>query len=324
MIYSAALTPELGADMEQLVDLFNRVFDRQETVATLLAKYSPPPTGWSYHGLMKDGDRLAGAMTVIPLPYTWYESSCTFGSVVDVMVDNDARRDMFAFKKMFDAVIERMGNEVDLFFAVPNENSYLYFKKFLKWHDVGDLYYYVMPVSIGAMHKKLGWLNPLTQLGSMLCTLSPQLSSSRVIERPIQKISSDAFRAYRFGSHYRSVETRTSSIDSHYVCGEAGNSRYYYRLFDEDDTRVCYIVDIEPLTARALDTVASRIRRSTRCDAIIYIDSVKLTPHKMIRVPRKWEPRHLHLIAKTVTDRVNDTALDAANWQFNLSDFDVR
>ena len=31
----------------------------------------------------------------------------------------------------------------------------------------------------------------------------------------------------------------------------------------------------------------------------------------MIRVPRKWEPRKLHLIAKTVTDRVDDRVLDA-------------
>ena len=310
MNYSAALTTELGADFQSLVDLFNRVFDEQRTPAMLRAKYTAPGTGYSFHGLMKDEDRLVGALTVIPFTYTCFGQQLTFGCFADLMIDEDARGDMLALKKIYDAAMQRIGDEIDLVYAVPNENSYLYFRKFLKWREIGDLYYYLMPVQIGAIRERLGWLNPVSWLGSRLFCLTPGLSSAAAITRNIHKMDAESFRSYRFAENYES--------------GEVRGSTFYYRLFDEEATRVCYIVDIQPLSPRALDAAVARIRSQVKCDAIMYIDSVPMTPHKAIRVPRKWEPRNLHLIARAVTDRVDERVMDVDNWQFNLSDFDVR
>ncbi|MGI9517821.1 MAG: hypothetical protein ACR2NP_12290 [Pirellulaceae bacterium] len=311
MNYSAVCTPELGSDLEQLVDLFNQIFPVKHTPESLLAKYSAPPDSMSWHGLMKDDSRLVGAMTVIPVEYRYFGEPCTFGCFVDLMIDPDARGDMLSFKKIYDAVMELIGDRMDLAYAVPNDNAYLYFRKFLKWDEICDLYYYVMPVKVGALKSKLKILDLASRPGSLLYSMLPSLSSSSPVEKGISKINSDDFRTFRFADEYD--------------VGEAAGALFWYRLWEEDNgAQVCYIVDIDPLSPRTLDAAAAFLRRKVSCDAIMYVDSARLGPHKMIRVPRKSEPRNLHLIVKPVTDRVDDRVLDAANWQFNLADFDVR
>ncbi len=310
MIYSAVKTPELGSDLQQIADLFNRVFDKHASADSLQNKYQSPHLGHSFHGLMKQESRVVGALTVIPRTYNYFGEERIFGNAVDLMIDPEARSDLFSFKKIYDVVMELVGDRVDLVYAVPNSNSYLYFRKFLKWQDIGDLHYYVLPVNIGSLKPGFGWLNPCSRIGSWLWSALPRTSSATLVTREIRKSGSESFYAHRFAQGYES--------------GAAGNSRFYYRLFQEESTQVCYIVDIEPLSARSVDAAASYVRQTTSCDAIIYIDIVKMSPHKSIRVPKKQEPRNLQLVAKTVTERVDDRIFEPSNWQFNLSDFDAR
>ena len=311
MNYSAARTPELGSDLTQITELFNRVFDKQESVERLQHKYQSPPHGYSFHGLMKDDDsHVVGAMTVIPYEFIYFGQERTFGCFVDLMIDPQARGDMFAFKKIYDAVMDLIGDEIDLVYAVPNDNSYLYFKKFLKWHDIGDLFYYVMPVRIGSLKPGLKLLDPLTRFLSRLHAQIPGIASSKPVVPGISKLNSDRFQTWRFANDYQMETVKGTKI--------------YYRVFQEDSSKICYVGDVDPLSARTLDVAISRIRRTVDCDAIMYIDSAKMNPHKAIRLPRSYEPRNLHLVAKTVTERLDDRVLGIENWQFNLSDFDAR
>ncbi len=316
MEYFGKTTVELSdKEFDELAKLFNHVFSRNITPQFLITKYTSPLTGFSYHGLMyNDEGTIVGAISFIPFKYQYFGNEIIVGSAADLMIHELYRKDLYSFKHIHDQAIKRSNNTLDFVLAVPNQNPYLYFKKLLGWHDIGVLNYYIQVLNISKIKRQfsgLNWMSGILSSAQNLLFLGHG-SKNQAKSLPISKISGTAYSDYRFGDKYFRV-TR-------------GNDIAYYSIYDESGINTAYIIDIQPFTKNWMGRVVKEIhsREKKRVDIIMYIGNNLRVPINLIKVPRKFEPRTLHLIGKCLSGRVDQRIFSLSNWKFNLSDFDVR
>jgi hypothetical protein len=264
--------------------------------------------------MLNDADRIAGALTVIPFEYDFFNTKAVFGCAVDLMVHKSYRKDITVMKKMYDAVTGLIGDDIDFLYAVPNPNSYQYFLKILGWHEIGKLNYYLLPLHVSKLFSKLKALDFISKSAAAILNGVKWPSTTSVFERPIAKNISPDFLIYRYPpGHYTKIETSGKSA--------------YYTTVDEASTMTAYIIDAWPLTAGWLSEVTRNIWRNERqdIDLILYVGTAIPFVYNLFKAPIGCEPRSLHLIGKVLKpDKIDKRINQIKNWQFNLSDLDVR
>jgi hypothetical protein len=316
MKYLGKLTTQLDArELQGISDLFAAVFNKPVGVEQLLAKYRSPSRNSSYHGLMQNDDgRIAGALTVIPFDYSCFGKKAVFGCAVDLMIDKNNRNDLAAMKNMYNAVTGIIGETVDFLYAVPNRNSYLYFLKILGWKEIGKLDYYALPLRVSRLSPRLKGLDFLSQSLAAIINTVKWPAPQGAIEKPISKNRTQNF------INYRCPPGRYQEI-------EKSGKRAWYAIVDEASTITVYIIDAWPLTAAWLSEVTNTVWRNEKkkIDLILYVGTGIPKVHNLFRVPLRFEPRSLHLIGQTLRhDNIDKRINKIENWQFNLSDLDVR
>jgi len=316
MKYLGKLTSQLNArEFREISDLFAAVFNKPVSTEQLQAKYRAPSRRDSYHGLMTDNDgRIAGALTVIPFDYSCFGKKVVFGCAVDLMVDKKYRNDITVMKKMHDAVTGLIGNGIDFLYAVPNRNSYLYFRKILGWNEIGSLNYYCLPLHASKLSPKLKGLDIISRPAVALLNGVQWPSTGAAFERPVAKTISPDFLTYRYPA-------------GQYAAIEKSGQCARYSVVKEDALTTAYLIDVWPLTAGWLSESVRHIWREERrtIDLILYAGTGVPRVHNLFKVPARFEPRALHLIGKVLNpESINDRIYQIKNWQFNLSDLDVR
>jgi hypothetical protein len=316
MEYLGKTTRELSdKDFSELSILFNNVFHKNIDVSYLKSKYHSPYCGYSFHGLMySDEYIIVGALTIIPFSYQFFDTQIVAGNTVDLMIHEDYRKDFLSVKKMYDIALEKAANVIDFLYAIPNSNAYLYWTKFLKWRDIGEINYFIQVLNISKIKKKLSsfdwfsntfsnWLNKMV-LDFGFKENAPKYS--------IFKVTDEDYNNYRFKGQYNELSE--------------SNKKAYYSIVDELGVRTAYIVDLLPFSAGWLRKVFKLIyaRERYNIDVIIYIGNNLNSQINLFKVPRKLEPRILKLIGISLSGKVDDRIFELKNWQFNLSNFDVR
>ncbi len=316
MTYSGKTTIELSEkDFSELSGLFNNVFNRKTDAEYFTHKYHSPYLGYSFHGLMyNDEGNIAGAVTIIPFSYSFFENQITAGCAVDLMIHENYRKDFLSFKHMYDHAIEKSGSSLDFLYAVPNPNAYLYWTKFLKWRDIGQLNYYIQVLNISkikASFSGFDWMSKaFTFFMNNLVLKSDVLRTEQ--EYPIFRINDETYRKYRFNKNYAEITE---------------SDKYaYYIILNEMGIDAAYIVDLHPFTKSWAGSVVKQIYtlEKKHIDIIIYIGNNLKPPINLIKVPHKLEPRSLHLVGHSLSEKVDDRIYNMDNWLFNLSDFDAR
>lgn len=316
MQYIVKITSELVAkDWEQLRDLFNESFQRKKSVEWFQRKYrSPIPAISCFHGLMLDeNNNIAGAMTIIPFEYNFFEDKAIFGNLIDLMIHKDHRNNILNFKYIYDKLVEAARPSIQFIYAVPNPNSFLYFMKVLKWEEIGKLNYYLWPIRMSKLTRlpqivDLA-LRPVSYLAQLL--LSP--IKSRTTLSPIRKVNSIAYEDYRYSEKYHIISE--------------GEKKAWFRIYDEKGVKTAYIIDIFPMQNTWLAATVKYILKKERAniDIIMYISNTNLGILNLLKAPVKFQPRPLPLIGKVIsTGKIDRRIYEMANWAFNLSDFDVR
>jgi hypothetical protein len=320
MKYFAKLTSQLSAlEFREISDLFTAVFSKPVSTGQLQAKYRAPSRRDSCHGLMTDDNgRIAGALAVIPFDYSCFGRKAVFGCAVDLMVDKKYRNDITAMKKMHDAAVGLIGNGIDFLYAVPNRNSYLYFLKILGWSEIGPLNYYCLPLHASKLSPKLKGLDfisrPAAALLSGVSWPSTGHAFGHAFERPVVKTISPDFLTYRYPA-------------GQYAAIEKSGQCARYSVVKEGALTTAYLIDVWPLTAAWLNETVRHIwHEERRCiDLILYVGTGVPRVHNLFKVPACFEPRALHLIGKVLNpENTDDRIYQIKNWQFNLSDLDVR
>jgi hypothetical protein len=315
MEYIGKLSTELtDKEFGDLHELFNLVYHKNIVPGYLNHKYNSPVTGYSYHGLMYDDEkRIVGSLTYIPFAYNFYGKKFIAGCAVDLMVQEQYRNNLMSVSKMHQLAVQKSAGTLDFVYAVPNQNSFLYFTKFLKWNCLGKLNYYLQVINISALKKQLTFLNFFSRYFFYVVNhvgTSNYLYQSKAF---VTKISDASFNDYRFGNNYQIITD--------------GENIAWYCIKDEEGTESAYIVDIMPETKKWLRQVAKKIylKEKKKVDVIMYVGNLPCTPLNLPKVPNKMEPRKLKVVGKILNPQLIDERIyDLKNWHFNLADFDTR
>lgn len=318
MDYLATTSNELSdQEIDQIVELFYLCFDKRITPSELKYKYATPHFGFSYVGMMKDEHKIIrGAFAIQPYKFRVHNTIKIFGSVVDVMVDENYRSNLLAFSSMYKKVIEKMNGKVLFLYAVPNINSYLYFIKFLRWQPIGKLSYYILPLNLNKFINVPTFINSL--LKNFIIFFQKNLPGFRNIEenKLITKVANDSYKEYRFNAQnkYKKIIINSSLVG-------------WYRIFVEDKKKIVYLIDFINVSNH---DIAKSVRKvlsveKSDFDAIMYIGNLSFNSWPLLKVPFKFEPRKLELIGYKIDAKLDDHLVyDIVNWQFNLADIDVR
>jgi len=316
MKYLGKSTSELSEnEFSELSGLFNTVYQRDIDDSFLKHKYRSPLFGFSFHGLMySDAGNIVGALTFIPFSYQFFDRQIVAGCAADLMIHENYRKDFLSFRHLYESAIAKSGKSLDFLYAVPNSNAYLYWTKFLRWRDMGNINYFIHVLNISKVKAGLGAFNGISRLISGCLNMMFSITGGESAEQQhsIYKLNDIGYQEYRFKGPYSKISEL--------------NNYAFYTVVNEMDARTAYIVDLYPISKRWIGKVVKQIkmREKKNIDVIIYIGNKIKTPFNLIQVPRKLEPRVLHLIGNSLNEKVDDRIYNLNYWQFNLSNFDVR
>lgn len=300
---------------------FNEVFNKVETVEDFKHKYLNTIDNNSYHSLLYDGIEIVGGCTVIPYHYNINGSIERVGLAVDVFIRNQFRTDIFALFRMYKNLKEVLINQgVVLVIAVPNEVSYPYWKKIVKWKDIGLLNYYALPVKAGNVLKKAKYpMNFLSYYCSMLMLIITYFTNFKERILPIRiDRSNSILEKQRY--------TRVHTIIKDSI------SFFSYRILNEKGLNACYLIDFYNMSSSKKDSISlykaiKHILKREQVDIIIFVGKLNFFQFLLPKVPYKSEPKHLNFTADVlIPEKISDPKIlfNINSWDFGLFNYDVR
>ena len=300
----------------ELCYLFNDVFFKNFLLDDFNTKFVKNIKNYSYHSLLlNDASKIVGCYSAIPYEYNFFGKNLLFGLSVDTMIQEEYRGNPFTLKKLANAVYEEMKKDgVSFVFGFPNDNVYLVRKKILKWKDIGELDYYILPINLGAIKKKLNFLNFISNIyAKSINNFVREKLDINTQSKSIEKVNNKNYLPNRYDNSYNIVD-----IDSGF---------YVYKIYIEDDVRTAFIIDVYPLTKKTLELSTKKIYIAEKgnIDVILYVGKLDFKVKNLIKVPSKYEPKTVHMSGKILDDSVVDNRVfDIKNWNVNLSNYDVR
>jgi len=301
---------------------FNAVFEKDFDLNYFQHKYKTAIDGHSYHSLLLNNDqKVVGACTVTPFKYKAGEEIIKIGQAVDVFILKEYRTDPLMLRRMyFQLKTLLIVNDIKAVMAVPNATAYPYWKNIVKWKDVGDLDYWMLPIRIGNILKKWSFLNMFSfafnylWLGFNATVIL--IANNKAKLSMYELITDEEFCKNRYTKEHIKI------IDRDVI--------FYYKIYDEEGVKTAYLIDArqnERLTFKSLFKGVSYIMRKSNADIVLYVGSMKLFQTLLIKVPKKYEPKRLPLtcdiLIKEDIDRYA-TMLKLTNWNFGLINYDVR
>jgi hypothetical protein len=320
--YILKKTSALSAEEKRRIcALFGEVFGKEKTLERFDRQFLRTPLGGSYHGLMVAGDKIVGVYATIPFRYRYFGRTLTFALAVDTMIAAPHRGNPFNLKKMAKLVYGALVQDgIPFVFGFPNDNIYLVRKKVLGWADIGALDFFVLPLRIGAVVKRLAFLNGLSGVYSYVVNRFPgrpdTYGRANGPAYKIEKVNDRAFIDYRY------------DYDKEYnIVKGPGGAYFTYKYDVEDGVRVAFLIDAFPLEKNWLETAVRHVYDNSRAkaDVIMYVGRLDFRPVNLIKVPSRVSPRQIHMSGKILDPAiVDDRVFDLRNWNVNLANYDVR
>ncbi|HEY9257862.1 hypothetical protein, partial [Chitinophaga sp.] len=243
------------------------------------------------------------------------------GMACDAFIDEDYRKDELLLKKMFDSLQQILeANKVFFLISIPNPIAYPYWKYMVKWKDIGDLSYYVLPIHAGVVLK-----NKLSKLINVFNHLFVYTTAWMLAPFQRKNNSSDMYKIMPYALK-RDNALLEQRFDDTYLSLNEGGIKFYIRFYEEQGSQVAYIMDVIPMNKSNLDYVAAYVTRhfAHKTDMIMYIGSLNFTPRLLYKLPKTKEPRRQPFIGKYVGTAADRAIFDYSNWSIGLADFDNR
>jgi hypothetical protein len=309
-----------ASEWEGFIASFNQVFEKKYAIDFFQHKYENTIDANSYHVLLKEESGVVGACTVIPYEYYFEEKVIKIGLAVDVFILPKFRTDPLALYRMYKLLKkELIQRGISLVIAVPNDVAYPYWKSVVKWKDIGFLNYYALPVKIGSVSKKLPvFLNSLSHCYSRLVILLSRFLFSTEKDYKI-----------RINRINKIIEKQRYTQE--HVQHTLDNTYFSYRIVNEDGIISCYLIDFYNIKkgrkdAASLTKAIKRIVAIEFVDIIIFVGKLNFFQLLLLKVPFKFEPKHLYFTSDILIPEDINSALisDIHNWDFGLFNYDVR
>lgn len=317
-------TYEIDAGLwQKIVSGFNESFGLNVNVDGLKnGWYISNPWGYAYHAMaMDENDELMAYNVFTPARYDNGLNVVVSGST---FVRPQYRKQVMLFAQLIKALRQRCSDDgFDLEVGVPNHNSINYHCKINKVTMVGDLSYYVLPIKLS---KTLGKSMPaiVDSCWKFLCQL--HVKSNRLLSRLFNPHERD--RALSITTDETFYSTRFSNKE--YITVNDDHFKFVYRLCDEEEKRVAYLMDFregDKKSYRALTHAIHHIVKSTTVDAVLYVGFMHFKQALMMKAPKKMAPKRLPLTCYILNKDNKSLQVDVSNpdnWNFSLMSFDVR
>ena len=303
------------SEQKQMRDLFLRVFDKKMTKSMFERKFFYTPRGYSYHSLMLHGEVIVGAFSAVPGRYKFFGQEEIFSLSVDTMIVAEYRGGGH-FVKMADLLHQGLKNDgIPFIFGFPNENFYPAQRRLLKYKDIGELEYYILPLNIGSVVQKLKFFNGLSRTFFRFATRLCRVPSNSKAEYEIVKVIDKQFARHRYDESYSRIVL-------------ADGADCIFKVYEEEGgIRTLYIIDVVPLNVGSLTRAVKQICRTAAnaVDIIIYVGKLPSRPPGLWKVPDSKKPRKIRMTGKIlIPDAIDSSVFNIDNWRVNMSDFDVR
>ncbi|MBV8254341.1 MAG: hypothetical protein JO154_17210 [Chitinophaga sp.] len=306
----------------QLTSLFNRIFNKEFAVQDFQRKYTSGCLDYSFHALLIFKNEVVGAFSVIPNQYTYRGDTILMGMGCDSLIHEEHRKDELMLKKLFDSVQPLlMEDNISFLISIPNQTAYPYWKYIVKWKDIGDLSYFVLPVKAGKLVAKkfASIINPINRI---------IIWAAAWLIAPFFRPTSVA--AQEPGSHVSLSRNqhflRKRFPQDSYLHINSNGMTAFVRFYDEDGVNVAYIMDCIPFSKKNLDYAALYLARhySGKADLIMYIGRLDFSPTFLYKIPKQKEPRRQPFLGKMVGKQDTPEYFVYDNWDISLTDFDNR
>ena len=303
------------SEQEQMRDLFLFVFNKKMTKDSFDRKFFYTPKGYSYHGLMLCEEIVVGASSAVPGRYNFFGKEHIFSLSVDTMIDLKYRGGGHLIE-MINLVHQGLINDsIPFIFGFPNEHFYAVQKRLLKYEDIGELDYYVLPLNIGSVIRKYKSLNVLSRGFCKLTARFCRIPKTSEAGYGIVKVVDKQFEQHRYDKSYSRISL-----------GESAEC--FYKIYEEEGgIQTLYIIDVVPLTAASLARAVKQICRTAikNTDIIIYVGKLPSKPAGLWRTPDSKKPQRIRMTGKIlIPDVIDGSVFNIDDWRVNLSDFDVR
>jgi len=318
------LTHEISDGLwQKIVDGFNESFDSKVTVDGMRnGWYVSNPWGYAYHAVVMDeNEELMAFNTFTPMRY---ENSINVVVSGSTFVRKKFRKNVMLMALMFKALRERVAQDgFDIQVGVPNHNSVRYALKVNKERLIGDLAYYVLPISLSkTLGKHLpGFVDALWRSVLGLHLAFNDLLSSVINTKEKKRYFSCDVSDESFNKRFDSQTYKKVVMD---------DSRFSYRVYQEDDKLVAYLMDCRNngvKTYKSLVRACRYIKNKEKVDAILYVGFMHLMQCLLVKLPKIMEPKRLPLVYYILNgkDQEKYSGIEVAdNWCFSLMSFDVR
>jgi hypothetical protein len=276
----------------------------------------------SYHALLLDeAKNVVGGLSVMPFKYKNDLEMIRLGQAVDSFIVEKYRSDPLMLRKMYVQLKKLLIiNDIKAVLSVPNETSYPYWKKIVKWKDVGDLNYWILPIRISNIINKGSFLNSLSLLFVHIWLgfnyIIMFVANNKEKRSNYELVLDDNFYQNRYTNEYTKITLK--------------DIVFYFRIYDEEGVKTAYLMDAKQnniFTFKAFYKAVSYISRKTNTDLILFVGSLKLFQTILIKVPKKYEPKRLpltcHILNKDEIDQFSNM-FELESWNYGLINFDVR
>lgn len=303
-------------ELNQMADLFSRVWERDIEVDFLISQYTNNPFGFSYHSLAKDDDIIIGFSSYVPAWFVYGEQKYVFVCGLDTMIDK-RHRDGFVFYDVIKNAHSYMKEKgVVMNYGYPNDNSCPVLLKTKLTKQIGKMHTYCLPYRIGGLKKGLKLANCLSMLGSCLWVMLCSVFASKEVHFFYIHKDEESYnlsRYKRYGGDYGYAQLK--------------NGEFHYRIKEHEGVRTAFILDVSPKSSRNyVDAVKFLIKNNSKVfDLVLYPGELPFGVTGMIKLPRKIEPKNFNMTGNILDKKKLDEKYiyDIRNWDTNLSNYDL-
>lgn len=298
-------------ELEEMNNLFNKIFDRERPLQIMLNQYLQNPFGYSYHSLILDNGKIVGMNVYIPVLFRNKGEKVLFADSIDSMVDKPYR-DYFNYRDMVQNAYKYMkADGVKFVYGYPNDMAYPVVIKSKLMKEIGRMYVYCLPYRVGGVKPALKWLNWLSEIGCWtwlkVCDL---FSSSKV----------SAFKYDKDLVSYN--KTRYQRNDGIYQVKD----EFAYKIMEFEGVRAAFLIDVFEKSGKNFCKAVNYILKTERkqFDILLYPGYLRFACNGLIKIPHRFEPKHFILTGKLLDKQFDSPDLwSIENWDTNLSNYDL-
>lgn len=345
-------------DREQLISLLSKVLLDGDSLHA--DKYNYAKWWWKYYAMpnaephifiCKEGEQILGYYHCPVYLGSLNGEPKNFAMVQDVGV-SEAARGKGVFRKLADyATAQLLQSDVSFIYTFPNKKSIHTFIKYNGYQKIETFCTFVLPVStstilaskvsFAGLHKLVGGF--FDQLYALRIPKSKQGYSFQCEEKiTVQMVS--VFE--QFNKNFKNKLTR----DFNYLTWRFEQKPYgitkFFTAVKDNKTVAVLVISVEDLigskAAVILDFASVSAEAFAQLIVHVHKNSAKYFDEKIglfytsvsssnskffqtsgfVKIPERLNPRALHLLGKNVSANENEV-MNAANWNFTLSEWDV-